>query len=436
MRATNHCGAFALTIGCAFLGWTAAAEAQDAAAPVLMCGGETASWIGGSAAQSDATAGAALQTEAPLSSGARTVVAFRVTAADQPLRIEAVPAGRSGDPAIEVLDAAGTGVADNDDFGDSLASRIEQALPAGDYCLVIEALSGQDGAVGNIQIATTDAVPLGDAADEGAGYDEGEIASGAIATCLPETPAIALDPALLNRDTLSGGPLRMVLDMSPSPEYLRFSVDQTVPLTLRANSNSLDPVMTLFGAQGEQLQSNDDSDEGLNARLDFPAGLPVGDYCIGVTAYESGAGQIELVAETFDEAALLRGAYDRGEMAPPRDGSIEVVTLNLDEARETVALVGTKARWFRFSVDRRMAVMISGFGGGSDTDAMLMLFASGRQKVAENDDTGGSLNPQVGPVVLEPGEYDLALRLHGGEGAGMMAMRPVQLVFERFLPEQ
>ena len=420
-------GGFALVIGCLFLGWNGAAAAQDAGDPVPACGGAGVYWIGGSAAESD-VAQAGQQAALPLHEDALSALAFRVGETDQPIRLEAEANEGLGDPVLELLDAQGSPLADNDDFGNTLSSRIEMELPPGDYCVLLHSLSGPDEATATLQIATADQPPLFEA-------EETEAPAPDLAACLPDTPAQPFAPAPLNAAALEDGPMRLTVTLPPSPAYLRFAVEGSLPLTLRANSNALDSMLTLFDADGAEMMSNDDADGSLNARLDIPPGLPAGEYCLAVSAYGAGGGQVEVSAETFDEAAMLRGAYDRGEMVPPAGGPVEVVQMDLNTGRETVALVGGAARWFGFSVDRRTAVMISAYGTGG-SDPHLALFAADGRSLEQADDSNDTLDPQLGPVVLEPGGYRLAVMMHGAADAGLLSMRPVRLVFERFFPEE
>ncbi|MDO5630946.1 MAG: hypothetical protein Q4G22_03820 [Paracoccus sp. (in: a-proteobacteria)] len=432
MRNTLGRRAVALAFGCGLAGWVTAATAQDAVAPVGDAPPPCASeWIGGTADLSRISGeGVLSRTGLSLHDDQAHRFAFRVADEGTDLRLDLHDPDGNGDPVLTLLDAQANELAENDDFGGTLSSRIERHLEPGDYCVLVTAIEGGAASQADLQIATQDVPPLFE------DVSEGETGTGAaMAVCTPSTPTQAFAPAALNADALGQGPLRESALVSSEPAYLRFSVEASAPLTLRAASTSVDPVMTLFDAQGAELGHNDDSDDGMNARLDFPGGLPVGDYCLGVAAYERAAGEIVVSAELYDEAAALRRVYERAEMAPPLDGSVEVVQLNLNETREMVALIGTAARWFRFSVDRRTAVMISGFGGAPGADARLKLFAAGRQMIAENDDANGTLDPQIGPVVLQPGDYDVAVLLHGAS-SGLMSMRPVRLTFERFYPEE
>ncbi|MDO5612046.1 MAG: DVUA0089 family protein [Paracoccus sp. (in: a-proteobacteria)] len=424
----------ALALGCGLAGWATAGAAQEAEAgdQPPACASE---WIGGTAALSRVSGSEVLLREGVSLRGDEAhSFAFRVADEGADLRLELHDPDGNGDPLLTLLDSQANELDVNDDFGGTLSSRIDRHLEPGDYCVHVTAVAGSTPSQASLQIATDSAPPLFEALPE----EETSVAE-TIPACVAATPSQPFLPAALNADALEQGALSLPVEVALQPVYLRFSVEQPSPLTLRATSTAVDPMMTLFDAQGAELAHNDDSDDGLNARLDFPAGLPAGEYCLGVTAYETAnarTGQIEVQAQAYDQEAEMRALYDRAEIAPPTDGSVEVETLDLGETRELVTLGGTTARWFRFTVDRRMAVMIAGFGTGPGTDARLKLFAAGRQMVAENDDANGTLDPQIGPLVLQPGDYDLAVLTHGSGGQGLLSMRPIRLTFERFFPEE
>ena len=80
------------------------------------------------------------------------------------------------------------------------------------------------------------------------------------------------------------------------PATTRWSLDQELDVRIRANnpfgpqSEGLDPIVTVYDAQGTELAMNDDEVEGdlRGSRIDDT--LAAGEYCIGVSGFEDTAG--------------------------------------------------------------------------------------------------------------------------------------------------
>ena len=260
----------------------------------------------------------------------------------------------------------------------------------------------------------------------------------------PEMPALLADPvdttiAACTADTpaesLGQGPLDAALPAQAQTDgtvrYLKFALENSASVTLRAVSDGLDPNMVLFDGSGAQIAANDDAD-GLNARLDFPSGLAAGDYCLGVAPISSGEGTITVSVEALDRDSYLRTAWRKGELAPPTDGDYPMQAIDLAADRETVVLQDGTAQWLTFTLERETALMVSAYGGLVGVDAKLALFSRDGAVVAQADDMDGSVDARLGPVVLEPGEYRMALTDVNRPDQPGAPIRPVGLVFERF----
>lgn len=386
-------------------------QAQDApAAEGPLCSGQPAQWLGESAETSDITAA-----EGPLTRQMSTTASlspyamFRVTGAMQALRLEAQS---EGDPALRLETPEGDLLAENDD-AIGLNSRIEQSVGPGDYCLRLLPI-GDAEMTATVQLTRPEMPAL-----------LTEPADMTITACTPDTPA----------DDWAEGPLEGALPRSTESEgslrYLRFTLDSTASLTLRAVSQGLDPNMILFDGAGAQIAANDDAD-GLNSRLDFPNGLAPGQYCLGVAPLSEGEGVITISAEALDRDAFLRGAWRRGELPPPLDGDYPMQAIDLAASAETVVLQDGSAQWLTFTLERETALIVSAYGGLVGVDSRLALFDRAGAVVAEDDDSGGDTDARLGPVVLEAGRYRLALTDVNRADQPGAPVRPVGLVFERF----
>ncbi|MDO5648407.1 hypothetical protein [Paracoccus sp. (in: a-proteobacteria)] len=376
------------------------------------CAGEPAAWIGGNAEASDiSTSTDAIDATVTVTDA--VYLLFRVSA-DQRVRSEAVPTD-DGDTMLTLMTATGDDLAFNDDAPGTLASRIDESLPAGDYCLRVEGY-GDHGFDATVRVGRPDHPELIERDDT------------QIHPCSSNDPAINLTDAVLDA-VLADGPVTHELDGSRA-QYYRFRLDTDTPLTLRATSDDLDPHMTVFDDYGDEIASNDDAD-GLNARLDFPDALWSGEYCIGVAAVTPGAGAITLSAETLDMDAYRSDAFRRGNTAPEA-GAYPMQELDLTEARETVVLHDGTAQWFTFTLDRPTVLIVKTLGSAVGIDTGLALFDDNGYMLTENDDYDGT-NAQIGPIVLNPATYRMALTDVEANGQPTGRTRPVGLAFDRWL---
>lgn len=386
-----------------------------------ICGAAQVAWLAGDEAGQDISASqAALSATVQVAGGQPGIVAFRSSADSQTLRVEARTA--DGDPVISLLTEDGDVIAENDDTPDSLNSRLETAVGPGVYCVSVRSVGDGDMAA-TVQVSRPEQAALLDEESDG---DTGS----QIAACTPDTPAAPLAEGAID-ERLDQGPVSTRQD-GTRVGYYRFTLSQAAPLTLRASSPTLDPYLKLFDAQGTLIGENDDAD-GLNARLDFVSTLAAGDYCIGAATLSSEAGELTVSAEKLDPQSFLRNAYRKGELNPPVDGSYPVQALDLTQQKQTVVLHDGAAQWLGFDLDRPTVVVVSAYGSLVGADPKLVLFAASGALEAENDDVDGGTNARVGPVLLQPGRYHLGVvdvsRNDGSSGP----IRPIGLLFERFL---
>ena len=385
-----------------------------------MCGG-TVEWLGGEAGAEISAGSLPLSAQAQVTGPARSLFAFRVAADSQAIRAEA--RADEGDPAIALLTEEGDVIAENDDTPTSLNSSVETNVGPGTYCLALSSV-GEGAMAATVQVSRPDQPALLAAEGEGSSGIE------AITPCMPDTPAAALAEGSLD-DRLEQGPVNARQDATQTG-YVRFSLTQPTSLTLRATSPSLDPAMRLFDAQGGLLAENDDAD-GLNARLDFARALGSGDYCIGVGALAPQPGELTISAERLDPQTFLRNAYRKGELNPPSDGSYPVQDLDLATQKQTVVLHDGAAQWVGFDLDQPTVVIISAYGGLVGADPKLVLFAPNGALAGENDDSDGGTDARLGPILLQPGRHQLGVIDVNRNDGSTGPIRPIGLIFERFL---
>lgn len=392
---------------CAMLGFAAPAAAQD------LCSGLGSSgvWIGGSEASSDISTSDNYREQMALVLGGNEYVSLFSLSETSNVRIEAQGRG-SGDPLIEVLDSNGSLVTSDDDSGGNGASRAEISLDPGTYCV---STTSYDGApmTAFVRIGREEQEPLtvGVAATTS---DTGD-GSGALG-CADATSLGVL------ADTLQSD-----LSVNQAP-YLRFTLDAPRAISLTAENEAADPVLTLYDGDENYLDENDDSD-GLNSRIDVAETLPAGDYCLGLDALNDLDLPILVTVSEYDPEAALRALVDRAEAAPPLDGSIEITDLgDLTNRIRIDAQVTDQATWFSVSIPDGGLLLAEAISVGGQGDPFIAIFDDFGRQVAMNDDYGDGLDSQAA-TRISSGTYYIGLKEVGADTQSFIRMG-----LERWIP--
>lgn len=386
------------------------AFAQDAACNGLGANGQ---WIGGAEASSDISTADSYQEQMALVLSGNQYVSLFSVSAPTTVRLEAAGRG-SGDPQIDLIDATGAIILSDDDSGGNGAARAEVALDPGTYCM---SLNSFDGApmTAFVRMGRLEQEPLTEGVGETSGVIETGNASGG-GDCAAATPLGVFSGSL----TATGS-----VDANP---YWGFSLAEPTPITITAQNEDADPLIILYDATETYISENDDFD-GLNSRLDVANPLPAGDYCIEMQALNDTGLPIDLNIEVYDPQAVLMGQIDRGEVAPPLDGSVEVTELGSVSGRlRADAQIGENASWFSVEVPENGLILIEAIAGSSDGDPWLALFDDLGRQVSINDDYGDGLDSRLAEKV-SAGSYMLAVKQVGGANDGL-----VRMVFERYVP--
>ena len=385
--------------------------AGGAAAQDSLCGGFGAAgvWAGGGAETSDvATVEHPFDVNGRAASGRDIVTLFSLSAPSE-VRIEARPA-EGDDTVITLYDETGFRILTDDDGGGGLASLAETPLDPGAYCVVT---SSYDNAPlsAEIRIGLTS-------------HDRLLTGSDPDVSCGPEAEAAALADGPVA--ALTGAGLSASAPISSISRY-RFTLSDSVPLSVRAENEAADPYLYLFSEAGVRLAENDDA-EGLNARLDYPDGLAAGSYCIVLRALSDPAAPVQVSLVPFDEAAVVASFYARGQASPPLDGSYPVADLGvIDDLTRRDVVLGDEAVWFSFEMPERGLLVIDAIGAGGADPATAVFDDLGRL-VARNDDGGEGTTDSMIATRAERGAYTLAVtRVGSGSPA------PVRVAIERFV---
>lgn len=381
-----------------------------------ICGG-AGQWIGGGEGSSDiSTADGFREQMALVLSGNEYVSLFKLSAPTS-VRVEAAGRGNA-DPLIDLLDADGNVILTDDDSGGDGNARAEVDLQPGTYCLN---LVSYDGApmTAFVRIGRTDqealTTGLSETADVVDTPDPGATTMVA-GSCADATPLGTLD-----------GPISGTGSVNSDP-YWRFSLAAPTAISVTAQNEDADPVITLLDADETYLAENDDFD-GLNSRIDMTVALPAGDYCISVDALSDRDLPIDIMVDTYDPVAALQGLYARGEAAPPLDGSYPVTELGVLGSRlRHDANVGSDAQWFVTEINEGGLLLVEAIAAGGNGDPSLVLFDDLGRQIAYNDDNGDSYDSLVTARVT-PGTYMIGVKQVGSGTQGF-----IRMVLERYVP--
>lgn len=188
----------------------------------------------------------------------------------------------SADPLITLFDAAGTYLAENDDY-DGLNSRIDMTSPlaAGTYCIDMDALSDSSLPI-TVSVSGYDPNELLHGQ-----YERGE-ASPPLDGSYPVTDLGALD----NR-------VRHDITITDVATWISFDIDASGLIVVEAVSNGIgDPIMYLYDDFGRLVTQNDDYAGNLDPLV--AARVNPGTYLIGVRQFNDGeTGPARMLFERF-----------------------------------------------------------------------------------------------------------------------------------------
>lgn len=424
--------------------------AMSLAAPAMAqtyCGGLPAgTWIGGTEGNSDiATAEDYREQLALVLLGNAHLSMFTLSESSE-VRLEAQGRG-AGDPVIDVLDMDGASVGSDDDAGGGTSSATLLMLDPGTYCM--QTRSYDDAPLtatvrigrpefaalteGGAQMTGTGMAPP-PATPDAAPEDTSEPVTDPVT---PPPTATVASGACGDAVPLGDGPIDGSLSAGLSatnsvnsvPTYV-FELAAEAELTIRAENEEADPVVTLTGDDGTFHGENDDWD-GLNSRLDTEAPLAPGTYCIGLRALNDGDLPVTVTVEAYDAQAALIELYELGDVAPPLDGSYPVTDLGTVSGRVTgsAAMQGEATTWFSFQVEQSGLVVIEAVSVDSGDPVIRIWDDLGREIAFNDDHQPNTYNSQVA-VKIFPGTYLIGLK-------DISASSPdLRLVVERYVAAQ
>lgn len=167
--------------------------------------------------------------------------------------------------------------------------------------------------------------------------------------------------------------------------------------SVRTESDA-DTYLELFDGRGEKLTENDDTENGVNAKIALV--LDAGVYYIKVRAYESGAYALSCALHKVNTA-------DAWE---PDDTRETAKTITVNETQIRTFTTEDDVDWASFTVDLRGYYVIRARGRENpELDTYISLYAAGGELIGEDDDSGENFDAVLGRK-LAPGQY--CIRVH------------------------
>ena len=412
-----------LAASAATLAMSAPALAQD------LCGGEGANgqWIGGTEAASDVTSAGSHMEQMALVLANNAYTALFSVSAPTDVRVEAQGRG-GGDPVIDLRDASGTILLSDDDSGGDTASFAETTLEPGTYCLSMQSYDGAP-MTGFVRVGRTEHEALTDG-----GTMTTDVATDTTDVVVTDSFMPSGGGCAQVTNFLGDGPIDGMLGTGTTAtasvdqvDAWGFTLSSPQAVTITAENENADPVITLYDAAGNYLAENDDWD-GLNSRIDMSAPLDPGDYCIEMTALSDSSLPITVGVTSFDPMAEVEMLIANGEASPPMDGSYPITDLGeLSTRLRYDAQVGSEASWFSFTVNEGGLVLVEAVANGNG-DPVAYLYDDIGRMVAMNDDNGQNYDSMIAARVL-PGTYLVGVRQFDESAQSL-----IRLVMERYVP--
>jgi hypothetical protein len=286
-------------------------------------------------------------------------------------------AGEGGlnDPFLQVLGADGETLAVNDDAGDGTLNSLLQFTPQASGVVYIEARAFADAYEGGYVLR----------------IEEERMPRDAIAAATNTRGRIAV-----------GGSVTGTLDYEGDHDWHRIRLEggESYRFTLRSGDGEGalgDPFLRVYGPDGSELASDDDSGGRLNSSIEFIAPT-TGDYYLDAGAF----------AEGYTGGYILAAAP--GDI--PADASTDVSLSPDGDYRQGVLSPAGDRDWYRLDLAEGQSLRISLTGLASTVGALedpyLVIYSAAGEALALDDDSGEGLNswlefqaPAAGPYYLE-----------------------------------
>jgi len=345
--------------------------ATSAAAQEICSGlGDNTLWIGGARSSSDVSAsGVYLEQMALVLASNQYITGFEVTE-ETDVRVEAAGRG-NGDTIIDLFSADGVLIATDDDSGGEGASRTENRLGVGTYCVALRSYDDSP-MTAFVRVSRLEQEALTEGFTES--YEDDEPANAGNEVCESGDAATTL-----------------TLDQSQSASAAevnayRFTLTAPTAITISANNEDADPYITLFDGSGNQIAENDDY-IGLNSRIIMNDPLEAGEYCLAVSALSDDTQPIETAIVEYDPIEAVLELVERGEVLPPLDGSYPIEDLGkVQGTAEMDVQLSNVHSWIEFEIAQSGLIAIDVISYDDSVDPILRLFDDAGNEIGYNDD--------------------------------------------------
>ncbi|MEQ1617395.1 MAG: pre-peptidase C-terminal domain-containing protein [Terricaulis sp.] len=293
--------------------------------------------------------------------------------------------GSGLDPTLALYDAQGNQVAFNDDSG-GLNSALTY-MPNASSDIFVEARGFSDSSAGayELRVSASEA-PVDDVGNDASSRER-------VAPGQPRAASVDYDGDVdwFRLSVRSGQRYRIALDGGEGEGRLG------------------DPVVRLIDRAGNEIASNDDSDDGLNSLLEYVPDESAELYveAAGFGGEQTGAYTLTVSAEALPTDSAAGRANTRARIATGESVSSEIAYPNDSD-------------WYRIRLAEGQAYRFSLAGSGDAplTDPILRVRNSGGDEVAVDDDGGDGLNSYLEFVAPREGVYFLDARSFNDEGTG------------------
>lgn len=296
----------------------------------------------------------------------------------QRYRISLTGAGESGlgDPYVRIVTAEGEELGGNDDAGDGTLNSLAEFTPQRSGVVYIEARGFADAYEGaytlriDAERAPTDAI-------SGASNTRGRVTV--------------------------GGSVDGVIDFTGDLDWYRIRLEGGQSYRIRLNSAEgdgalADPFLHVYGPDGSELVTDDDSGGNLNAYVEFNA-PETGTYYIGAGAFADNLGRYRLSVQDGDI---------------PADASTDVVLSADGDYRDGLLTPGGDRDWYRVNLSEGQSFRASLVGsttlGASLDDPYIAIHGPSGEELAADDDGGEGLNSWLEFQAGAAGPYYIEVR--------------------------
>ena len=223
---------------------------------------------------------------------------------------------------------------------------------------------------------------------------------------IPGDPATTVSLAL-------GVAVEGTIDSRGDTDWYRVDLVAGQTYSFTMNGVSLeDPWLALHGPSGARLDDNNDAAGSLNAAITFTA-TAGGTHFLSAEAFQA------TQTGTFLIEAREANVSFRDAIAGDNATTAE---LAVGDSLASAIDFGGDQDWVRVSLDGgvsyRFAVGGAASGGGTLADPLLELYDATSTRVAENDDGGPGLEPQLDFTPTAPGVYYVNVRAFGAGDTG------------------